>query len=61
MQRAGHLSVQQGRRVLVIMRSGDHIKAKFKERKGRYIHFYDHDSITTAEIRTISLYKQLAE
>lgn len=58
--RTGHLSVQQGKRVLVLMRDGNHILAKFKQRKGRFIEFFDHESIRSNLIRTLSLYKEPA-
>lgn len=54
---AGHTSVQQRKKVLVVMRDGNHFVAKFKEKKGRFIHFYDHDSIDTTELRTLTLYR----
>lgn len=56
--RTGHLSVPQGMRVLVVMKDGNHLIRKFKERKGRFVHFSDGDSITTDKIRTLSIYKE---
>lgn len=57
MTKTGHLSVQRGKRVIAIMRTGNHIIAKFKEHKGRFIHFYDHAPLLNIEIRTLSLFK----
>lgn len=53
----GHTSVQRGKRVLVVMVGGDHIVAKFKEHRDRWIHFYDREKISTKAIRTLSLYR----
>lgn len=51
------MSAQQGKRVIVIMRSGEHRIKKFKENKGNVIEFMDGDTIPTKEIRTLSIYK----
>lgn len=57
MAKMGHSSVQRGKRVLVLMKNGRHFVAKFKDNTDRTISFYDHDTILTKEIRTLSLYK----
>lgn len=58
MASTGHLSVQQGKRVLVVMKSGDHKIKKFKERKGSLVEFYDGSKIPTKDIRTLSIYQE---
>lgn len=57
MSKAGHLSVRQGKRVKVHLENGDTLIAKFKERKGRYVLFFDHNPIRTSEITTLTIYK----
>lgn len=57
MSLTGHLSVRQGKRVLVLARDGRHFIAKFKARKARTVEFYDHDPVATVDVRTLSLYK----
>jgi len=53
----GHLSVKQGKRVLVHMRSGAKIVARFKQRRARSVEFYDHDPILSNAISTLSIYR----
>lgn len=57
MTRMGHMNVKQGKRVLVLMRDGNHIIAKFKEHKGSFVEFFDREPIPTPLIRTLSIYK----
>lgn len=62
MSGTGHLSVQQGKRVMVHMRNGQKFIGKFKERKATYVTLQlDAQSdmaIPTHDIRTISIYKE---
>lgn len=58
MSGVGHYSVKQGKRVLVLMKDGHHFVAKFKEHKGANVEFYDHETLRTGLIRTLSIYKQ---
>ena len=53
----GHLSVQAGKRVQVFIRGAGSFVAKFKERRGRFVEFYDHAKVATSLIRTISIFK----
>ena len=55
----GHTSVQQGKKVMVHLKNGEKIVAKFKEKKGEKIIFYDYETIGTNIIRTISIYKHI--
>lgn len=58
MSATGHLSVRQGKRVLVLMADGRHFVAKFKEHKDKSVEFYDHKPASTKDIRTLSIYKE---
>lgn len=40
------------------MKDGHHFVAKFKEHKGANVEFYDHETLRTGLIRTLSIYKQ---
>lgn len=55
------MAVRQGKRVIVHLRDGTKVVAKFKERRDRELLFYDHDPIPTEHVRTISIYRQSAE
>lgn len=57
MPSTGHLSVRQGMRVRVYLRSGEHYNARFKERRARVVNFFDHVSEPTRNIRTLTIYK----
>lgn len=54
--RTSHLSVQKGKRVLIILRTGERIIAKFVEKKNARI-ILDIGEIQTKDIRVLSLYK----
>lgn len=51
------MSVQQGKRVLVVMRNGEHFVAKFKSSTDRLVEFFDHERMRTRDIRTLSIYQ----
>lgn len=55
--RTGHLSVRSGKRVTVHLRAGKPYIAKFKEKRGRYLEFFDHAPESKSNIRTITIYK----
>ncbi len=55
----GHTAVRRGKRVLVVMKDGNHFVAKFKDRKSRHIEFLDHDPVEKSEVRGISPYKEV--
>lgn len=55
--RTPHLSCRQGKRVLIKLRDGTRFVAKFKEKKGNFIHFLDHYRVPIAEILVFSIYK----
>lgn len=57
MRTSGHMSVQQGKRVVVWMRDGTKFIAQFKEHKSRYIIFFDHRSVRKEAVSTLSLHK----
>lgn len=57
MTKAGHTSVHPGKKVLVLMRNGDHFVAKFRRKVDRVIEFDDHGPVSTSKIRTLSIYK----
>lgn len=59
MTSTGHMSVPKGKRVIVHMRQGNAVIAKFwKNEGGKLVYFYDHEPIPKREIRTISIYKE---
>lgn len=53
----GHFSVQRGKKVKVFLKDGTNFIARFKEKKGKYILFYDHKEINSAIARTLTIYK----
>ncbi len=54
--RTGHLSVQQGKQVIIHLRTGEKILGYFKERKARTVEF-EGFSIPTVLIRTLTIIK----
>ncbi len=55
--KTGHLSVRQGKRVVIHKRDGSKVVAKFKERGNNWVEFYELGRIPTVEIRTLSIAK----
>ena len=55
--KTGHLSVRQGKRVVIHFRDATKKVAKFKERGSNYVEFYELGRIPTVEIRTLSIAK----
>jgi len=55
--RTGHLGVWSGKRVKVFTRQGEDFIAKFKERKGGRLYFFDHEEIPVVKVRTITIFK----
>lgn len=57
MSNTGHLSVQQGKQVLIHLKSGEKLTKRFKERKSNFVLFEDGTKIKTGLISTLSIYK----
>ena len=55
MTSTGHLSVIRGKRVKVFMKRNNHFLAKFKERRGRTLDFFDHESVDASQVRTLTI------
>ena len=53
----GHLHVSRGKRVIVHLRDGSKIEARFKEHRDRMLLFVDHPPVATKLVRTISIAK----
>ena len=57
---AGHTSVRQGKRVIVLLRSGEKLIDVFMGKKSSYIELRDAGKIDRNLIRTIGIYKGAA-
>jgi hypothetical protein len=53
----GHMMFARGTRVLVRLKNGNRFVAKFKERKSRFIEFYDHPDTPTGQISVMGIVK----
>jgi len=59
--RLGHTAVHKGRRVLVVLRSGELFIDRFIERTGRDIRLEGRGKVAKKDLRVMSLYKQQGE
>ena len=55
--RTPHLSVRQGKRIMIKLKQGGTIIAKFQERKGKYIFLTDGRKIRAVLIKSLKIYK----
>jgi hypothetical protein len=55
--RTGHLSVTQGKRVIVWLRDGSRLVDHFVAKRTNYVELRAHGRVNCALIRTISIYK----
>lgn len=53
----GHLSIRQGKKVQVFLRDGTSFIAKYKQKRARYVEFYEVVSVPTVDIKTITILK----
>lgn len=58
MSSTGHKTVRSGKRVRVKMKDGSWFFAKFKENKGKHLEFFDHDSVSSKDVKGITIWKQ---
>ncbi len=56
-----HTGFRKGTHVFAILTDGTKFDAKFKDKKGRYIYFFDHDRIVTADVKAMSFFKHQPE
>ena len=54
----GHKTVRSGKRVRVKLRDGGYFYARFKENKGRYIEFWDHEPVRETLIKGLTIWKE---
>ena len=52
-----HSNFQPGKRLLVLMRNGEHFIDKFKDRSDRYVEFHEHGRVYLTAIRAIQIPK----
>lgn len=55
--RMPHSSARQGKKVKVRLKSGQEFVAKFLERKGDRLRFYDHGDVSRGELLRFTIYK----
>ncbi len=53
----GHTSARPGKRVLVLMRDGEHFVAKLKKVTDLSLSFEDHEKVSVKAIRSVVPYK----
>lgn len=51
----GHLSVQKGKRVIVVFKDGSRAEDKFIEKKGKYVHLKELGKVANGTISTLMI------
>lgn len=53
-----HTSTQKGKRVLIILKNGDKIIGKFKDKKSGYVILEEHGKIKTSDMKAMTICKK---
>ncbi len=53
-----HTSTKKGKRILIILKNGDKIIGKFKDKKSGYIITEEHGKIATSIVKSMTICKQ---
>lgn len=52
-----HTSTYKGKRILIILKNGDKLIGKFKDKKSGFIITEEHGKISTSLVKAMTLYK----
>lgn len=55
--KTGHFSVRSGKKVIIHFNDGRKVIARFKEKRQRYIEFFDYENVPIIDVRTLTIYK----
>lgn len=54
----GHTHAPRGKRVNVVLHTGDTFEAKFRDNESGYISFFDHDKVKSNKVYKLSILRK---